>query len=160
VTSGCMYDPVDCSALVGDACKVTTCDVRDGCILEDRVCPKADDDGCFKPACNSSAVVGQDPCLTIRKDNFGTRLSNNGVICAWRYDDKAKKIAIGTGAAVGIAIGAAAAAGFIGYGGKKGYDYWKTMQNERFNGVQNNPLYDGPTGETENPLYNRMSTQI
>lgn len=41
----------------------------------------------------------------------------------------------GTGAAVGIAIGAAAAAGFIGYGGKKGYDYWKGMQNQHFNGV-------------------------
>jgi len=69
-----------------------------------------------------------------------------------------RNAAIGTGAAVGIAVGAAAAAGFIGYGGKKGYDHWKAMQNQRFNGVQNNPLYETSTQASDNPLYRHSTT--
>jgi hypothetical protein len=70
-----------------------------------------------------------------------------------RYSDTAKKAAIGTGAAVGIAIGAAAAVGIFGYGGKKGYDMIKMMREQRFDGVQNNPLYEQNANSGDNPLY-------
>jgi len=152
---GCVYSPITCPGAT-DVCKIATCDPRAGCIAEDKVCTVSDT-GCFRPVCNSSAPEGEQ-CQQERRDGFGGRTSTNGVLCALRYDSGARAAAIGTGAAVGIAIGAAAAAGFIGYGGKKGYDYWKVMQNQRFDGVQNNPLYEAGSGAAENPLYRHSTT--
>jgi hypothetical protein len=81
----------------------------------------------------------------------------NGVLCSLRYDPTAKKAAIGTGAAIGIAIGAAAAIGIFGFGGKKGYEFLKVMREQRFAGVQDNPLYENSQANADNPIY-RYST--
>lgn len=80
--------------------------------------------------------------------------THNGVVCSLLYDPKA---IIGTGAAAGIAVGGAAALGIFGYGGKKGYEYVKLMREQKFGGVQNNPLYEQNNGNSDNPLY-RHST--
>lgn len=147
--TGCAYTPVYCPGQ-DDVCKVTSCDDRIGCRIDDKYCSTRDDN-CFVGVCDSTQPDGKQ-CSEARRDGFDSRTSG-GVLCALLYDDTAKKIAIGTGAAVGIAIGAAAAVGIAGYGGKKGYDHWKNMQNQRFEGVQNNPLYEQSAGASDNPLY-------
>lgn len=153
--TGCIYHPVGCLNQT-DPCLVATCDPRAGCILENKVC-LVSDNGCFKGVCDSNST-SSDPCTQVSRGSWGSRFSSNGVLCALRYDNAIKGAAIGTGAAVGIAIGAAAGAGLMGYGGKKGYDYWKTMQDQRFNGVQNNPLYEQTSGASDNPLYRHSTT--
>jgi len=59
---------------------------------------------------------------------------------------------ISAGAVAGIVIGALAIGGFITFGGKKGYDFYK-KRKENITGAHSNPLYadQGRTGT--NPLY-------
>jgi len=153
--TGCVYSPIFCPGQ-DDVCKVTSCDDRVGCRIDDKYC-NVTDSNCYYAQCDSTQPDGSQ-CKQYKLDNWGTRTSG-GVLCSLKYDKTIQNIAIGTGAAVGIAIGAAAAVGLIGFGGKKGYDHWKTMQNQRFEGVSNNPIYAPSASAADNPLY-RNSMQM
>lgn len=156
--TGCVYLPIFCPGQ-DDPCKETSCDPRSGCRVDNVYC-SVEDAGCYEPVCDSSRKDGTH-CQQKQKDNWAGRTSDKrpGTICPFVYDSTVRNAAIGTGAAVGIAIGVAAAAGLLGFGGKKGYDHWKNMQNERFEGVQNNPLYSPNPEAADNPLY-RNSVQL
>lgn len=147
--NGCIYAPLECPKS-NNTCKIPKCDLTAGCIEEDLVCTVKDPD-CYAPTCDPTDA--ESPCGQRQRSGWGTRFSGNGELCALRYSSTAKKAAIGTGAAVGIAIGAAAAVGIFGYGGKKGYDMIKMMREQRFDGVQNNPLYEQNANSGDNPLY-------
>jgi hypothetical protein len=145
---GCQYVPLNCTEGNSDFCKIPKCDDIAGCIFENRVC-LVDDGNCFTGVCNSA--IGK--CTKVKVDNFNSATSNNGVLCTLRYDTRAKAIAIGAGSAVGIAVGAACAIGLLGYGGKKGYEFYKFKQGLMEQSVQDNPLYEGDGMHFENPFY-------
>jgi len=149
--NGCQYTDKICPASKS-LCQIAACDPVAGCIFNNKVCV-VDDVNCFVGTCDDSTGV----CSKARKGNFNTATSTNGQTCLWRYDKKTQAIVIGAGAAAGIAIGAAAAVGLLGYGGKKGYELYKNHANMKNAPVQDNPLYEATNANSDNPLY-RYST--
>jgi hypothetical protein len=111
------------------------------------------DINCYEGVCDSS--TGQ--CHKQQRSGFNKAISTNGVSCLLRYNTAIKAGAIGAGAAVGIAVGAAAAAGLLGWGGKKGWDLYQMHSGLRESAVTNNPLYEQSNMHTDNPLFEAQS---
>jgi len=146
--SGCIFEDKPCSNS-SDFCTIYSCDsVVGDCLAQARVCTETTDDNCYNPVCDSVNGV----CSQKKKSNFNSATSSKGILCPLAYDSTAKKIAIGAGAAAGIAIGAAAGVGLLGFGGKKAYDYYATG-HQLGSSVTSNPLYEASDSAGNNPLY-------
>jgi len=74
--------------------------------------------------------------------------------CGAAYLTAAQKAgAISAGVIAGVVIAAVVFAALAGFGGKKGYDAWVRMRDERISGAQGNPMYVQPKTSGTSPLY-------
>jgi len=64
-----------------------------------------------------------------------------------------KAAIISGGAVAGVVIAAVIFAALAGFGGKKGYDAWVRMKDEKMGGANTNPMYEIPSGSGTNPMY-------
>jgi hypothetical protein len=60
---------------------------------------------------------------------------------------------ISAGVIAGVVIAAVIFAALAGFGGKKGYDAWVHMRDEKMGAAAHNPIYAAPAGSGSNALY-------
>jgi hypothetical protein len=60
---------------------------------------------------------------------------------------------VGSGVIAAVVFTGAAGIIFVAVSGKKGYDYWKTVHDNKNPMVSSNPLYEEKGGFNENPLF-------
>jgi len=156
---GCQFSPRVCPS-TGDFCMIPGCDTLYGCINQTRVCPPTtesggEDNNCYQGFCADGK------CQSRRRDGFSSGLTTDGAtLCNVKYDKKTRAAVITSGALAGIIIGAAAAAGLLIFGGKKGYDYYNARNEKLSGGVSGNPLYEEKPTSGVNPLFSHQSTAL
>eukprot|EP01132_Coremiostelium_polycephalum_P006198 gene6198-7720_t len=133
----CKSKPRECTTT--DFCKVAQCDSKVGCITFNKTCVP-DNPSCEKGVCNSEKQV----CETKEYSPLPFKCQSAAVKAG---------VALGAAATAGIVIGGAVALGLAIFGGKKGYDYWKSSKQEKMTAATANPLYEGSPNNGENPLY-------
>eukprot|EP01133_Synstelium_polycarpum_P006160 gene6160-7132_t len=153
--TGCVHTPTKCPD--AGKCQVGVCNKDGGCGLAPRVCNSTN--FCTQMFCDD--FLG---CVSLDRDCPSSRCASgycNNVTqeCEEHDYDPApfvcrKGAVISTGVIAGIVVAAAIAAGLAVFGGKKGYDYWKTTQNQKISGSISNPMYElNPNANGDNPLY-------
>jgi hypothetical protein len=143
---GCTNVPKDCSKemtnMTETFCTKLICQPNYGCVSVQRTCVVNNAD-CETGTCN----VDTQKCETSNKKNAPAT-------CAFAQLSTAGKAAIfGTGALVGIAIAAAAVVAIVGFGSKKGYDYYHNRHDQSISKVMMNPMYEKSGTEVVNPMY-------
>jgi len=74
--------------------------------------------------------------------------------CGLAYLTAAQKSAvISAGVIAGVVIAAVIFAALAGFGGKKGYDAWVRMRDEKMGGAASNPMYAPPATSGTSALY-------
>ncbi|PRP85056.1 hypothetical protein PROFUN_07240 [Planoprotostelium fungivorum] len=133
-----------------DACSVDTCDPNTGeCVYT------ALD---FKPALNDSCLITScDPSFGVTQTNItckGVDCRQDPTIdgCCYCKGFDFTPVKIAAGVIAGAAVGGAAGAAILGFGAKKGYDFFAANQAAA-GGVQNNPMYVGSESGGVNPLH-------
>ncbi|PRP73542.1 PA14 domain-containing protein [Planoprotostelium fungivorum] len=123
LTGGCIFTPLDFKPAQNNSCLITSCDPSFGVTQTNITCKGVD--------CH------QDPTL-------------EGCCYCKGFDFTPVKIAAGVIA--GAVVGGAAGAAILGFGAKKGYDFFSASQAAA-GGVQNNPMYQGSQTGGVNPLH-------
>ncbi|KAF2077313.1 hypothetical protein CYY_001379 [Polysphondylium violaceum] len=159
--TGCIHTPMVCED--PSPCQEGYCDAG-ACKIRDRVCTT--NDFCSVSQCDER--VG---CITFNKTCVPSNPSCEQGVCnrdkqacesrpynplPFRCQPAAVKagVALGAAATAGIVIGGAVALGLAIFGGKKGYDYWKSNRSVPMTAATQNPLYQSNPNNGENPLYN------
>eukprot|EP01133_Synstelium_polycarpum_P004408 gene4408-5163_t len=129
---GCGLAPRVCEST--NFCNVTMCDEMLGCVNFPRKCVP-DNTRCQSGVCNAETQECESE----------------------DYDPKpfvCKTAAVvSVGVIAGVTVAAAVAVALAVFGGKKGYDYWKTTQNQKISNSVGNPLYETNPSHGNNPLY-------
>ncbi|EGC35657.1 hypothetical protein DICPUDRAFT_78683 [Dictyostelium purpureum] len=162
LNGGCAHKPKTCVS--NNPCFVASCDKKKGCIMTPIDCPV--EAFCLIGFCDNSTkkcMTADRPCIPDEpRCQYGI-CSNETKTCIFKNYDPlpfkcqtaAVKAAVGIGAAAtaGIVIGGAVALGLAIFGGKKGYDAWKSSHNTQMGASSENPLYVANQSGGENPLY-------
>eukprot|EP01133_Synstelium_polycarpum_P016324 gene16324-19418_t len=143
---GCRMEPTckDTPCEIGicessDWCKMAVCDKFFGCLEVERKC-YPDDARCKFGVCNN-----------VTKECEEHEIDPKPFICK-------TAAVVSTAVIAGIVVAGAVAAGLAIFGGKKGYDYWKSTQDNKISGTQSNPLYENnKRGSGDNPLFDAGS---
>ncbi|GAM22481.1 hypothetical protein SAMD00019534_056560 [Acytostelium subglobosum LB1] len=129
---GCTVTNRTCDT--GDFCMDSLCDPRLGCMQFARKCVAPDPD-CQYGVCNNET----------QKCDFH------------EYSPKPfgcnKAAVISTGVIAGIVVAGAVALAVIIFGGKKGYDHWKSANENKITTTSSNPLYTENPASGTNPLF-------
>eukprot|EP01133_Synstelium_polycarpum_P004403 gene4403-5153_t len=154
--NGCVHTPVTCP---GEGnCQVGVCNPGIGCGLAPRECPS--DNFCTVSQCDEAlgcisfdrnCVADNPKCQSGRCNNVTQECESHD------YDPKpfiCKTAAvISTAVVAAIVVAAAVALALAVFGGKKGYDHWKSTQNQAITNSVGNPLYETNPSTGDNPLY-------
>jgi hypothetical protein len=98
---------------------------------------------CFNSYCDS----GLQKCVVQKRTPWTAA-------CGAAYLTAAQRAgAISAGVIAGVVIAAVVFAALAGFGGKKGYDAWVRMRDERIGGAQGNPMYAPPKTSGTNAMY-------
>jgi len=77
-----------------------------------------------------------------------------GCVCPSRsVAEKADTTALGSGVIASVVVAGAAGIVFVAISGKKSYDYWKQVHDNKNPMIASNPLYEEKGGFNENPLF-------
>ncbi|KAF2070383.1 hypothetical protein CYY_008296 [Polysphondylium violaceum] len=160
---GCVHKPIVCKE--PGICNVTRCDPALGCLEEPMTC--VTDAFCLEAECNPNfggCVSFPKVCVPPKPSCQYGVCSNETKTCVFvdfsplpfKCQSTAVKagVAIGAAAIAGIVIGGAVAVGLAIFGGKKGYDAWKSSQAASMAVSAENPLYVPNPNQGTNPLYN------
>eukprot|EP01133_Synstelium_polycarpum_P003414 gene3414-3877_t len=134
----CGVQPLVCEPSA-NFCNVSICDQTAGCVLIPRTCLPSDP-SCEKGICDEE----KRECKSRPYSPLPFKCTSAAVKAG---------VAVGAAAIAGIVIGGAAALGLLVFGGKKGYDYWKTHSGQNMQVSNQNPLYEANPNNGENPLY-------
>eukprot|EP01133_Synstelium_polycarpum_P007204 gene7204-8368_t len=129
---GCDVAPRQCNST--NFCIETFCDESIGCVSFDKKCV-ADDPKCQSGVCNNVTME----CESVNYDP-------KPFICK-------TAAVVSVGVIAGVTVAAAVAVGLAVFGGKKGYDYWKSTQNNKISMATENPMYTANPSSGDNPLY-------
>jgi len=130
----------------------TVCDPVAGCQYVNHDCSGSSGvDDCHLASCSNGTCVvdtldgSLDACGTSNGD------VNNNAECLFLEN----KVAVGVsaGAIAGIIIGGVSAAVVVGFGSKKGYDYYQAKFGEKASMIADNPLYEEKGSSKVNPLF-------
>ncbi|KAM9990245.1 hypothetical protein ACTFIY_006292 [Dictyostelium cf. discoideum] len=135
---GCVQTPIECP--VEAFCLISFCDnSTKKCMTADRPCIP-DDPRCQYGVCDNNTKA----CIFKDYDPLPFKCQSAAVKAA---------VGVGAGAAAGIAIGGAIALGLAAFGGKRGYDAWKSSRDNQIQTSNENPLYNPNPNQGDNPLY-------
>jgi tetrahydromethanopterin S-methyltransferase subunit F len=130
----------------------TVCDAVAGCLYVNHDCSgTSGTNNCHLASCkNDTCVVSEvdgtlDACGTCNGD------VNSEAECVLLANKVA--VGIGAGAIAGIIIGGVSAAVVVGFGSKKGYDYYQARFGEKASMIADNPLYEEKGSSKVNPLF-------
>ncbi|EGG23802.1 glycoside hydrolase family 63 protein [Cavenderia fasciculata] len=164
----CLFDPIKCPA-DPDKCSFYTCDKTKGCTLQSVTCPDEGNCqvgycdksmGCLlRPRnCTTAAYCLEGycderlGCLSLNRTCTPNRPQCQVGICnnqteTCEYHDRdpypfvCKTAAVvSTAVIAGVVVAGAVALGLAVFGGKKGYDYWKTQRAGKIGAANANPF--------------------
>ncbi|KAM9957403.1 hypothetical protein ACTFIR_009508 [Dictyostelium discoideum] len=119
-------------------CQISQCSDITGCIVFDKVCIPSNPK-CETGVCINATSTEPGRCESVDFDP-------KPFVC------KPAAI-ISTSVIVGVSVAAAVFAIAIVVASKKGYDAWAASNNNSLASLTSNPLYENPTGNGDNPMY-------
>jgi len=166
ISKGCVFTPVPCKvANSTNYCSSSSCDEIAGCLNTTRICllstlltdPTHWDDP-YPKLVNSAGQKAYDcfhaVCSFSEQKCVVSKVVPWTSYCGAAYlTTQQKQGIISAGVIAGVVIAAVVFAALAGFGGKKGYDAWVRMKDERMGGAQGNPMYVQPKGHGHNPMY-------
>ncbi|EFA78991.1 PA14 domain-containing protein [Heterostelium album PN500] len=166
---GCVFTPVVCPNKT--VCEIGVCFVNNGtCGFKQRECPTKN--FCITGVCDLRAgdcIEYNKTCVPQGRSacnkgvcNFETQKCEDHEYDPLPFDCQPAAVkagvAIGAAAIAGIVIGGAAALALAAFGGKAGYDAWKSSQAAKMAVSAENPLYVPNPNQGTNPLFQSPST--
>jgi len=152
---GCKHTHVAEAILCDDHNKCTkdTCNPHSGCHHEVLTFP-GNRLNCKTPYCDPLAGWLDVDVVCLPKDKCTCIENRGGCVCPSDSIHKQNQN-VGVGAGVISAVVVAGTAGiiFVGVSGKKSYDYWRQVHDNKSPMISSNPLYEEAGGFSENPLF-------